>query len=48
VESAIVSASSAIERGNNFELASGTGPIFNLTKDLNIIDFTPIPFPLDS
>jgi plastocyanin len=45
---AIVSVSAAIQRGNNFELTSGVGPIWNLTKDFRtLIDFTPITVPLD-
>jgi plastocyanin len=45
---AIVSASSAIEKGNNLEFASGTGPTFNLTKDLRtLLGFTPLTVPLD-
>jgi plastocyanin len=45
---AIVSVSSAIERGKNFELTSGVGPTFNLTKDARtLLDFTPLTVPLD-
>lgn len=45
----IVSASDAIERGNNFEVRSGVGPLFNLTKDFRVLlDFKPITIPLDS
>jgi plastocyanin len=45
---AIVSVSSAIERGKNFELSSGVGPTLNLTKDARtLLDFTPLTVPLD-
>ncbi|HET7345074.1 MAG TPA: hypothetical protein VFJ05_04290, partial [Nitrososphaeraceae archaeon] len=45
---AVVSVSSAIERGNNFEFSSGVGPTFNLTKDLRtLLDFMPLTVPLD-
>jgi hypothetical protein len=45
---AIVSVSSAIERGKNFELTSGVGPTLNLTKDARtLLDFTPLTVPLD-
>jgi plastocyanin len=45
---AIVSVSSAIERGKNFELTSGVGATLNLTKDARtLLDFTPLTVPLD-
>ena len=45
---AIVSVSSAIERGSNFELSSGVGPTFNLTKDSRtLLEFKPLTVPLD-
>lgn len=45
---AVVSVSSAIERGTNFEFSSGVGPTFNLTKDLRtLLEFTPLTVPLD-
>ena len=45
---AIVSVSAATEKGNNFELASGVGPTWNLTKDFRtLLDFTPLTVPLD-
>ena len=45
---AIVSVSSAIEKGKNFELTSGVGPTLNLTKDARtLLDFTPLTVPLD-
>jgi plastocyanin len=45
---AIVSVSSAIERGTNFEFSSGVGPMFNLSKELRtLVDFTPLTVPLD-
>jgi hypothetical protein len=31
--SAIVKVSAAFQKGNNFEMSSGTGHIFNLTQD---------------
>jgi plastocyanin len=44
----IVSVSAATEKGNNFQLASGVGPTWNLTKDFRtLLDFTPITVPLD-
>jgi len=45
---AIVSASSAIERGAHFQFSSGTGPTLNLTKDVRtLLDFTPLTVTLD-
>ena len=45
---ATVSVSDAIERGNNFELSSGTGRTLNLTQDIRtLLDFKPITVPLD-
>ena len=45
---AAVSVSDAIERGNNFELSSGTGRTLNLTQDIRtLLDFKPITVPLD-
>jgi plastocyanin len=45
---AIVSVSDASERGKNFELRSGVGSLFNLTKDSRaLLDFKPITIPLD-
>lgn len=45
---AIVSASDAFERGKNFELRSGVGSLFNLTKDSRaLLNFEPITIPLD-
>jgi plastocyanin len=45
---AIVSTSSALERGNHFQLSSGTGPTLNLTRDVRtLLDFTPLTVPLD-
>ena len=44
----IVSVNSAIEKDNNFEVSSGVGPLFNLTKDFRVLlDFKPITIPLD-
>jgi plastocyanin len=43
-----VSVSSAIERGNNFEMSSGVGQTLNLTKDFRtLLDFRPLTIPLD-
>jgi plastocyanin len=45
---AMVSVSSGIERGNNFEMSSGVGPTLNLTKDLRaLLVFAPLTVPLD-
>jgi len=45
---AIVSVSAATEKGNNFEVASGVGPTWNLTKDFRtLLDFAPVTVPLD-
>jgi plastocyanin len=45
---AVVSVSDAIERGNNFELSSGTGRTLNLTQNIRtLLDFKPITVPLD-
>jgi plastocyanin len=45
---ASVSVSDALERGNNFELSSGTGPVLNLTQDFRtLLVFKPITVPLD-
>jgi plastocyanin len=45
---AVVSVSSAIERGSNFELSSGVGPTFNLTKESRtLLEFKPLTVPLD-
>lgn len=45
---AAVSVSDAIERGNNFELSSGTGRTLNLTQNIRtLLDFKPITVPLD-
>ena len=45
---AMVSVSSGIERGNNFEMTSGVGPTLNLTKDVRtLLDFRPLTVPLD-
>lgn len=45
---AIASVSSAVEKGNHFQFASGTGPSLNLTKDVRtLLDFTPLTVPLD-
>ncbi len=44
----VVSVSSAIERGKNFELSSGVGPVWNLTRNVRtLLDFTPITIALD-
>ena len=44
----IVSASAVTDRGANFELSSGVGPTWNLTKDFRtLLDFTPLTVPLD-
>ncbi|MDQ3853967.1 MAG: hypothetical protein M3299_14165, partial [Thermoproteota archaeon] len=40
-----VTVSDAVERGHNFELRSGTGPILDLTEyNSTVIDFKPITF----
>lgn len=45
---AIISVSSGIERGNNFEMSSGVGPTLNLTKELRaLLVFAPLTVPLD-
>jgi len=45
---AIASVSSAVEKGNHFQFASGTGPTLNLTRDVRtLLDFTPLTVPLD-
>jgi plastocyanin len=45
---ATVSVNAATEKGNNFELASGVGPTWNLLKDSRtLLDLTPVTVPLD-
>jgi plastocyanin len=46
---AAVSVSEALERGVNFELTSGTGPVWNFSKDFRtLLNFEPRTVPLDS
>ncbi|WP_458745357.1 cupredoxin domain-containing protein [Candidatus Nitrosocosmicus sp. T] len=46
---AIVSVSDSYERGHYFEMSSGVGQVFNLTKDFRtLLDFQPLTIPLDS
>jgi len=46
---AAVSVNDAFAASNNFELAYGTGPVWNLTKDFRtLLIFTPTTLPLDS
>jgi plastocyanin len=46
---AAVSVNDAFAASNNFELAYGTGPVWNLTKDFRtLLIFTPTTIPLDS
>jgi plastocyanin len=45
---AVVSASSALDRQQNFELLSGVGPIWNFSKDFRtLLNFKPLTVPLD-
>lgn len=45
---ATVSVNAATEKRNNFELASGVGPTWNLSKDSRtLLDFTSLTVPLD-
>ena len=45
---AAVSVSEALERGVNFELTSGTGPVWNFSKDFRtLLNFEPRTVPLD-
>jgi plastocyanin len=45
---AVVSASNAIDRGNNFELLSGTGPTWDFNKDFRtLLSIKPLSIPLD-
>jgi plastocyanin len=45
---AVVSVSDAIERGNNFELSSGTGPVWDFNKDFRtLLSIEPLTIPLD-
>jgi hypothetical protein len=46
--SAIVTVSAAFQKGNNFEMSSGTGHILNLTQDSRILlEFKPQTVQLD-
>jgi hypothetical protein len=46
--SAIVKVSAAFQKGNNFEMSSGTGHIFNLTQDSRtLLEFKPQTVQLD-
>jgi plastocyanin len=45
---AVVSVSDAVERGNNFELSSGTGPTWDFSKDFRtLLSIKPLSIPLD-
>jgi plastocyanin len=45
---AVVSVSNAIERGNNFGLSSGTGPVWDFNKDFRtLLNIEPLTMPLD-
>ena len=45
---AVVSVSDALERGVNFEMTSGTGPVWNFSKDFRtLLNFEPRTVPLD-
>jgi plastocyanin len=45
---AVVSVSDATERGNNFELSSGTGPVWDFNKDFRtLLSIEPLTIPLD-
>ena len=45
---AVVSVSDAIERGNNFEMSSGTGPTWDFNKDFRtLLSIEPLAIPLD-
>jgi plastocyanin len=45
---AVVSVSNAIERGNNFGLSSGTGPVWDFSKDFRtLLNIEPLTMPLD-
>ena len=45
---AVVSVSDAIERGNNFEMSSGTGPTWDFNKDFRtLLSIEPLTVPLD-
>ena len=45
---AAVSVSDSLERGVNFELTSGTGPVWNFSKDFRtLLNFEPRTVPLD-
>ena len=45
---AVVSVSDATERGNNFELSSGTGPTWDFNKDFRtLLSIEPLTVPLD-
>ncbi len=45
---AVVSASDAIDRQNNFELTSGVGPMWNISKDFRtLLNIKPLTVPLD-
>lgn len=44
----VVSVSAALERGNNFELSSGTGPVWDFSKDFRtLLSIKPLTLPLD-
>ena len=48
MESPVVSVSDAIERGNNFEMSSGTGPTWDFNKDFRtLLSIEPLAIPLD-
>ena len=45
---AVVSVSNAIERGDNFGLSSGTGPVWDFNKDFRtLLNIEPLTMPLD-
>lgn len=45
---AIVSASNALDRQQNFELSSGVGPVWNFSQDFrNLVNIKPLTVPLD-
>jgi plastocyanin len=45
---AVISVSDATERGNNFELSSGTGPVWDFNKDFRtLLSIEPLTIPLD-
>ena len=45
---AVVSVSDSTERGNNFELSSGTGPVWDFNKDFRtLLSIEPLTIPLD-